>query len=445
MTLKGLLEKAHRLGEPPAWAIVIIAYLVLSIRLLTFVISNSPNILFWDQWDFYDPIFKHQGFMATFNYVHGPMYKMGIGLVLTDWLNQVTHWSTTGLYVAVALCFITSSILAIIFKVRVTGVLGALDWMIPLLFLNLFQYETYVISSDISSTTLPLLFLMIIALLMTYNEKPKAAVNLSILGISLLSMFTGYGYVVTLTVVVYYFVRIVLGPARIWQGLCFAASLATVGSYFIGYRPDEMGHAHASLSVYAKYAVLLIDNFFGHTAHSAGLLVMPVLLLFGFIWLFVTAMGQKRFNAELPLLALYAFALIYVLGNTYGRASLGLSNAQSSRYVTLLIPAYFALYVQLFRLAITETGKVRVAMPVLLALSLGYVAVSWVHDPHSISDAQAWTVRRENWKDCYLKLGDIDRCDTQTGFNIYPKSGEAATGLKAKLDFLKANHLSLFN
>jgi hypothetical protein len=49
---------------------------------------------------------------------------------------------------------------------------------------------------------------------------------------------------------------------------------------------------------------------------------------------------------------------------------------------------------------------------------------------------------KRRWGECYLRRHDIQGCDRETGFPIYPNA--AATRLQEKLDFLEARHLNLF-
>jgi hypothetical protein len=53
---------------------------------------------------------------------------------------------------------------------------------------------------------------------------------------------------------------------------------------------------------------------------------------------------------------------------------------------------------------------------------------------------RGFTDGKQRWKACYLKTENIEGCDRETGFLIYPTSPD----LKARLAYLKQYHLNLF-
>jgi hypothetical protein len=64
----------------------------------------------------------------------------------------------------------------------------------------------------------------------------------------------------------------------------------------------------------------------------------------------------------------------------------------------------------------------------------------------AVANARGYTIMRgftdgkQRWKACYLKTENIEGCDRETGFLIYPTSPD----LKARLAYLKQYHLNLF-
>lgn len=47
---------------------------------------------------------------------------------------------------------------------------------------------------------------------------------------------------------------------------------------------------------------------------------------------------------------------------------------------------------------------------------------------------------KQVWEACYLRIEDIERCNSATGFAIYP----TLTDLQARLAYLKQHQLNLF-
>lgn len=52
----------------------------LAVRLFALVDRHAVNILFWDQWDFFGPLFRDHNLWDIFSWQSGP-HRMGIGLV----------------------------------------------------------------------------------------------------------------------------------------------------------------------------------------------------------------------------------------------------------------------------------------------------------------------------------------------------------------------------
>jgi hypothetical protein len=49
---------------------------------------------------------------------------------------------------------------------------------------------------------------------------------------------------------------------------------------------------------------------------------------------------------------------------------------------------------------------------------------------------------KQAWVSCYRQRHDLQACDVETGFPLYPAPG--ATRMQEKLDFLETRRLSLF-
>ena len=60
--------------------------------------------------------------------------------------------------------------------------------------------------------------------------------------------------------------------------------------------------------------------------------------------------------------------------------------------------------------------------------------------PQAPPDLRGLTDGKQRWGACYLKTEDIERCNRQAKFSLYPAPPE----LKARLIYLKQHHLNLF-
>ena len=79
---------------PIASALIAAVLALLAIRLLAFTREYSVNMMFWDQWDFYAPLFSRQGLLASFRQQHGP-HRQGLGGVYLSSGTAINNWDVS--------------------------------------------------------------------------------------------------------------------------------------------------------------------------------------------------------------------------------------------------------------------------------------------------------------------------------------------------------------
>src|ERR1039458_7910817 len=128
--------------------VVSTVFLAAAVRLVLAVWRYSVNLLFWDQWDFYTPLFQHASLGQIFNWQHG-VHREGIGLVLDKLVLESTRWNSRAeaLFMVGALC--AAAVVALRLKQKLFGSLGSTDLeysdiAIPCLFLTFAQMEAFV-------------------------------------------------------------------------------------------------------------------------------------------------------------------------------------------------------------------------------------------------------------------------------------------------------------
>jgi hypothetical protein len=134
---------------------------------------------------------------------------------------------------------------------------------------------------------------------------------------------------------------------------------------------------------------------------------------------------------------LAAYALIYCVNSAVGRVMPGWElAAATSRYVPLMIPAAFAIYLQAATLPTACWAGTGVFLYTLVLAwdTLTLPAPDWkivrgLHDG------------RAAWKAAYLATRDEDEADRRAHFEIYPDHGK----MNDRLRFLEQHRLNLFN
>jgi hypothetical protein len=132
--------------------------------------------------------------------------------------------------------------------------------------------------------------------------------------------------------------------------------------------------------------------------------------------------------------ALVGFSLLFAANTAVGRQCLGLEQALSSRYSTLLIPGFLAVYFYLLSGTWYGMRNLVLALWIMLllpaSLTLPKNDIRWYYDG------------KRHWADCYVRTENIHYCDQSTNFVIFPDPER--THLQQKLDYLREHQLSLF-
>jgi hypothetical protein len=144
---------------------------------------------------------------------------------------------------------------------------------------------------------------------------------------------------------------------------------------------------------------------------------------------------------ELIPAVLVVFCLLFCAATTYGRACMGSHLAFESRYTNYLALGMLGLYLHFLGVfGARGQWKGNVVLGFFLAM------VIWGGLPTNPSDRYAMQKYHDiktKWRSCYLETEEIQECDQEAGFWIYPSP--EVIGLKAKLEYLKQNRLNLYS
>ena len=450
------MHVSERAGSPyrisgPVIALIA-ADLILGLRFWFFLAPYSVNVLFYDQWDLLNSFFDgNPGWAELFFHQHGP-HREGLGLIADKYLYPPTRWSVDSESVMIGASIFVAMILAVLLKKRLFGRLAYSDVLIPAIFLTLTQYETVIGTPNPGYSAFPLVLMMLYGLaLLQGNYLLRYGLALAI---NFLLIYTGLGVfagVVTIGLFLLdtYWCRrrvIILPLAAPIGGLAIAC--ASLASYFVHYKfqpaVDCFGAPPRFLD-YPWFMALMFSNFAGirrpiglATVVGAAMLVFAASIL---VVVIRRANREAHFRqAGVAIAAIFAYSLLFSASTAIGRACLGLpAGAYPSRYTTLLIPAFLAMY---FYVLTVQPRTLRAGTLALLALFLARGLV-YIQQRTEYSGSPSWYANgKRAWASCYKEAGDIGYCDSATGFKIHPDAER--TRLKQKLDFLKRNKLNLF-
>lgn len=426
---------------------------LLVIRLFDLVNRYAINLLFWDQWDFFQPIFRSGSLWELFSWQHGP-HRQGLGELLTYVIAWSSSWNSRLDSFAIVVVLLLSTLALLILKRILTGFWAYSDIIIPLALLNLGQYETLINTPNLSHSALPILLVILYALSWQIPNLPLKAI--SILSINFLAIFTGFGiFLGAITLLIYTLACIHALFRKDVQQLVFSiimlvAAMLSVYIFFLGYRFQPAVECFSiSWKVarqYPAFTGLMLVNFLhtGSPAIGIGKILVSYLLLAAALWVLVDGGIHLLRNdlleqdkIKLVAFVLVGFSAIFGLNTAIGRICLGLEASQASRYITITSLSFcgFYLYLQSIKNLRWKTVTTGGMLAIMLIASVSPLKASdWI----VINGFHDGKVR---WKECYLKEEDIDKCNLQAIFAIYPVNDAL---IKQGLDFFKKHHLNLY-
>ncbi len=446
MSVPTRVAPARRAAQPaPApWlaslptAAIAVAFVALAARLILFVHRYAVNILFWDQWSYYQPLFDGDNPLPRFFWQWG-FHRMGLSYPAIWALAQISQWDSRYEAFFNVAVVILEALAALWLKRRLTGRLAIWDIAIPVMLLNLFQYEIF-LGAPNPENRLPLLLVLLFCLCLLV-ERVRLRYALLLL-VNFVTTFTGYGvFVGCLTPLILLFE---LARDRAHWRLKLAAlgvSLATLAAFFNGYvfspSVDCYQFPHPRPLEYLQFFTLMYQTFFGFRQEFTWWTPIPALILLaGCGYSAWRLLRSRDYQPMLPVMVLYGFSFVFAAEAAIGRVCLGVGTAIASRYVTYEALGFLALYLTLVTL---PRPAPRNGLALLLLSSV--VATHALNDGVATRRAEYY-FKKDDWKNCYLRYEDIEQCDKRTKFALYPNPAEVH--MAEKMAFLKAHKLNLY-
>jgi hypothetical protein len=427
---------------------ILCSSIAMAYRFFGLINTYAINLLFSDQWDFYNPLFREQGLWDLFNFQHGP-HRQGLGGIVITIVAGLTRWNSRADAFTVGAIIACAMLVAFYLKRRLFGTLTLADAIIPLIFLTTTQYESLVITPNPAHGALPLLLVLLSAL--AWSVRPALARYTAVVVLNFLLIFTGFGIfmgLITPTLLALdIFQQARTGRSNAWVPPLVALAFALLSIYVfsIGYifQPQIACYQfpHPRPWEYPWFIGLMFARFVGLSYRPAALpasilgCVLLILLIGVLIYhtLILVRAGMRGQGISVAITLMIGYSLLFCANAAVGRICAGVDSGQSSRYMTLLPPAFFGLYLHLLTLRRAPVRYGALVVFIALLLPLPWHA-SDTDMTHSFTDG------KRRWKACYLKREEIERCDRVARFSLYPAPPE----LKERLDYLKQHHLNLF-
>ena len=427
--------------------------LLASIRLFSFIDHYAVNLLFWDQWDYYRPIFQPTSFWELFSWQHGP-HRQGLGELITYVLAWSSSWNTRLDAFAIGIVLLLSALTLLAVKRSVSRNWDFSDIIIPLTVLSLVQYETLVNTPNLSHSALPLLLVSLYA--WSWQISNQLFRVAAILIINFLGIFTGFGFFLG-PITIFFFLlacfHAVSGKEMrqaVFAVIALLVVMLSMYIYFIGYHFQPAIECFSitleEIRKYPTFIGLMLLNFLNIGGPTAGIAKQMVALLpfSGIVWVLLQSSihllrtGYARQNRTMQVAFILAgFSFLFCLNTAVGRTCLGLVASQASRYLTITSLSFCGIYIYLLTWK-SSRWRVLAIYGLLAVILLAYISPLKRSDWAVINNFHDGKVR---WKECYLSYEDVALCNQQAGFAIYPVIDPQ---IQQGLDFFKARHLNLY-
>lgn len=427
------------------------ATIFFAIRLYNLIKRQAVNILFFDQWDFLIPLFSNPTSWEMFTYQHGP-HRQGLGLFVSSLIGQATNWNTRAECFGMGIILVLVTLGAFLLKWRLFGKLTAWDMLIPSITLSFMQLESIVLTPNPAHGALPILLVIISGLILTLNNFYIRYFGLAF--VTFLAIYTGFGFFLGLIAPMIFAFSCISHWLKkekkqmIVGGTSFVISIVSFASFFIGYTYSPVQDCFQSPLTnplnYLSFIGLQLSMFLGfHSLQNAGIAqILGIILFFALIGAAFKQIWQLLKKCEFEsnsiiIFMMVAFSLLFVLNSTSGRICGGLGGAQSSRYMTLLIPGILGLY-----FAVQDSFEKYFLIIVNIILIILFIILPIPQMKEFAEAMNNFTNVKKAWAVCYVERENIEDCNKIAGNVVYPNP--AATRMKEKLDLLKEKKYNLF-
>jgi len=427
--------------------LAVTAFVALAWRQLSFVNRYAVNVLFFDQWGFYYPLFHGQGWWATFDRRHGP-HREGIGLILTRILANLSGWDSRWDAFAISLVLIAAALVSLAVLQRCGNRAGlAAMFAVPVLFFNVHQFEGFVGASNLSHGSMPIFLLLIFCLAGFIRNAEIRLLVLSLL--TFLLIFTGFGLFAGLLAPLLFLIEGIQTARAGLRRRAYAAAAAlgaACGSWALFLRGYKFDPAQADFRFpyekplqYPIFVGRMIANFFGWAAPGVGPVILGLALAAALVALCFHH-GRRCWDSGIAgnprsaaLFFLTGFEILYCVDTSIGRVMAGATAPLASRYVTLLIPMGLVIVIELASLRPARAAgwscllfAAAIAPGCLILRADELTTVNWYHDI------------KATWRQEYLATHSEQAASQRAKFAMYPEP------LTYQLSFLEKNRLNLF-
>jgi len=388
----------------------------------------AVDLPYLDMVDILIPTLVDRDPRAAFLFQHGPIYQ-GVGGAILYGLLPLVGYDLRVESFAILGALLAGTLIWLAVRHRLHGKWRGVDLLFPLCLIAPHAIETLVVAPNLSHSALPLTFMMMAALVLTWTDGDRRILGLAV--VAGFSLLTGFGLV---NAVVLWGI-VAIESLRNWNagaGSRRAILLALV--FFVSalacFFADYQNATHDGEGLMPEPDLLQLPAFVAlGLASGAGfsrgnpltwpigiLLALALVTVAVLTWSRILRGGLERTSPHLRIAAYFTGStLAFLLLSGYGRVGFGLEMAFASRYVLLIIPGLLGvwLWAEPF-LSERRIGRVVLTIGLLL-LAYGQWSWAWRAWPtlEALRDA------KETWRSAFLETGSFAAATDRTGIYVY--------------------------
>jgi hypothetical protein len=420
----------------------------------------QPNVMFMDQWDFFYALFYDGGWWDRFIHQHGPV-REGLGFVLSGWILEATDLDVRYDSLWIATLLVAATGLALRLKAKMAGPIGIRDAWIPVLCLSLGQFETVLTTPNASHSVLPLMLILLAA---NVWLSPHPATRYPVAAALAFALtFTGFGLFAGAVITALLAAAAVQHVRRREYRLAWLAAAGLAGAiagwvlfsykYIFQTAVEGFRFPWTPWTDYLRFVALMLNLPTWHTGASGPHYRMGGVLAFVVVaaairiaWLWI----RRRHQQDDVLVLLMASGVLFIAMTAVGRIPLGVTGGEASRYLSLMMPVWLAVYL--------VADSSRLARPIA-ALCVWLLAVTPYTDmvrrpvaewpgTFGLRDGPlevmtGFGAAKAAWADVYLATGSLKTAQAAVLHPLYPRPD--ATRFEDKLRILRERDLSFFS
>ncbi len=414
-------------------------------RLWYYVGSFTSQLPYMDQWDVYRGYFDHYNWWQLFRIQHGS-HRQGLGALLTAFLFDQSQmnllWETRAMVLILAL----NSLLALNLSRLFFKGLSWWDFIIPVMILNLSQYEVFAGAPNPAHGVIPQFLILLI--LNTFFIRSHFWKTISFGALIFCVMHTGYGYFAVFSALIMLLMSLIkpkfsFSALRKTDLVFLMVIILIMIVYYIPYsKPmDEAESQNVGFSYVWKlpfFAAGIVSRGLG--ASRVNFILVPCLGILVYMALVFIKKWKAPWQTskDRALLYLMLTCFLFLAGASWGRAPGGMGYSITSRYVP---------YVTLFLLAFYWVlrgagGRPKLQIRALWIFTLFFSFQEFRPRGRDQKVATEYFENKKLFLECYKERKDFNYCNDNV-YSIYPS--KISSHIPGRLKLMEEKGWALFS